>query len=157
VVGVELSADLAEIAQANAERWQRMGQARSSIRVLHQDAMQFCWRALPCWRSVQSVRLRTRGGAFWCVWKSRTARAASKGRDGRRAVERDRSAVRHPTCGTWYQAVKWVLLWTIGLIGCADHGRSYGTTLTACRATGCGDSFPSAAAGLDDSVPRNTK
>jgi SAM-dependent methyltransferase len=43
VIGVELSAELARIAQDNVERWQRVAQPRAKIRVLHQDALQFCW------------------------------------------------------------------------------------------------------------------
>jgi SAM-dependent methyltransferase len=43
VIGVELSAELARIAQSNVERWQRVAHPSAKIHALHQDALQFCW------------------------------------------------------------------------------------------------------------------
>jgi SAM-dependent methyltransferase len=43
VIGVELSAELFRIAQANLSRWNRFALPRSKVRILHQDAMQFRW------------------------------------------------------------------------------------------------------------------
>jgi hypothetical protein len=42
-IGVELSAELAGIAQRNIEIWKRAGKARCKIHVLNQDALKFCW------------------------------------------------------------------------------------------------------------------
>jgi hypothetical protein len=42
-IGVELSAELAQTAQANVVRWNRVTEPRCVIHVLQQDALQFCW------------------------------------------------------------------------------------------------------------------
>jgi len=47
VIGVELSAELAQTAQANIERWKRAGRPQSVIHVLQKDALQFCWPRTP--------------------------------------------------------------------------------------------------------------
>jgi SAM-dependent methyltransferase len=43
VIGVELSAELARIAQANVQRWKRVARPNCPIHVLQQDALRFCW------------------------------------------------------------------------------------------------------------------
>jgi len=43
VIGVELSPELARIAESNMERQSRRASPRTKIHVLQQDALQFCW------------------------------------------------------------------------------------------------------------------
>ena len=47
VIGVELSAELASIAQRNAARWTRAKRAKAKIRVVEQDAANFRWPRTP--------------------------------------------------------------------------------------------------------------
>ena len=47
VLGVELSEELAGIAQQNVARWKRVARPKSKIRVLHQDAAQLQWPRTP--------------------------------------------------------------------------------------------------------------
>src|SRR5882724_11277495 len=43
VIGVELSEDLARVAQKNITIWKRLAHPRAKIRVMHEDAMEFRW------------------------------------------------------------------------------------------------------------------
>ena len=43
VIGVELSPELARIAQGNVDRWPRRASPRTKMHVLQQDALRFCW------------------------------------------------------------------------------------------------------------------
>jgi tRNA1(Val) A37 N6-methylase TrmN6 len=47
VIGVELSDELANLAQQNVTRWNRIKKPKAKIRVLHEDAMQFQWPRTP--------------------------------------------------------------------------------------------------------------
>jgi len=47
VLGVELHADLARVAEHNVKRWNGLARTRSSIRVLRQDAMEMDWPRPP--------------------------------------------------------------------------------------------------------------
>jgi SAM-dependent methyltransferase len=47
IIGVELSAELASIAQRNAARWSRATRAKAKIRVVQQDAAKFRWPRTP--------------------------------------------------------------------------------------------------------------
>ncbi len=47
VIGVELNANLAQIAERKVERWQQAGRARSEIRVICQDVTEFAWPQTP--------------------------------------------------------------------------------------------------------------
>jgi SAM-dependent methyltransferase len=47
VIGVELSKELARIAQKNTTIWKRLGRPRAKIRVMHEDAMEFRWPRTP--------------------------------------------------------------------------------------------------------------
>ncbi len=47
VIGVELSDELAAIAQRNAARWSRVARPKSKIRVVQQDATKFQWPRTP--------------------------------------------------------------------------------------------------------------
>ena len=47
VVGVELNADLAAMAESNARRWQELHRARCEIGIVNQDATEFVWPAAP--------------------------------------------------------------------------------------------------------------
>jgi predicted RNA methylase len=48
VVGVELNTELAELALANAMTWTKAGKARSPIRIICGDALEFMWPESPC-------------------------------------------------------------------------------------------------------------
>jgi SAM-dependent methyltransferase len=47
IIGVELSEDLARIAQRNIARWNRVARPKSNIRVLQEDAAKFRWPRTP--------------------------------------------------------------------------------------------------------------
>lgn len=47
VIGVELSEDLARIAQRNISAWSRSAKPRTNIRVMHKDAVEFRWPRPP--------------------------------------------------------------------------------------------------------------
>ena len=47
VIGVELSEDLARIAQKNVARWSRVARPKTKIRVVHGDAAKFRWPGTP--------------------------------------------------------------------------------------------------------------
>jgi hypothetical protein len=47
VIGVELSDDLARVAQQNVTRWNRIRKPEAKIRVVHEDAMKFQWPRTP--------------------------------------------------------------------------------------------------------------
>ena len=47
VIGVELSEDLARVAQKNITIWKRLAHPRAKIRVMHEDAMEFRWPRTP--------------------------------------------------------------------------------------------------------------
>jgi SAM-dependent methyltransferase len=47
VIGVELSGELARIAQRNVSRWNRVSQPKAKIRVIQQDAAKFQWPRIP--------------------------------------------------------------------------------------------------------------
>jgi len=47
VIGVELSEDLAGIAQKNTAIWKRLARPRAKIRVMHEDAAEFRWPRTP--------------------------------------------------------------------------------------------------------------
>ncbi len=47
VIGVELVDELATIAENNAARWDKVGNAKARIRVMRQDAMKFLWPRAP--------------------------------------------------------------------------------------------------------------
>jgi SAM-dependent methyltransferase len=47
VIGVELNADLAYIAQRNVARWRRVARSNARIRVVQRDAMNFEWLRTP--------------------------------------------------------------------------------------------------------------
>jgi SAM-dependent methyltransferase len=138
VIGVELSAELAAIAQANAERWSRLASAnknggRSQIRVLHQDALQFCWP-----RTSLLVFLYN---PFACELVEqlleRLERAAIRGHasKGRDSSARPSSAIdllyANPTCADVVsKRGKWVLQWTdrIDMDPADQAADPYGTT-----------------------------
>lgn len=133
VIGVELSPELARVAQDNADRWSRVAEPRSAIHVLNQDAMQFCWP-----RTSLLVFLYN---PFACelveqllgrLEKVATRGHASKGRD---RAARPSSAIdllyANPTCADVVsKRGKWVLLWTDRIdMDAADQAADpYGTT-----------------------------
>ena len=47
VVGVEVSEELARIAQRNVARWSRVAKPKAKIRVVHEDAAKFRWPRTP--------------------------------------------------------------------------------------------------------------
>jgi len=47
VIGVELSEELARVAQKNITIWKRLAHPRAKIRVMHEDAMEFRWPRTP--------------------------------------------------------------------------------------------------------------
>jgi len=47
VIGVEVSEELARVAQKNVARWSRVAQPKSKIRVVHGDAAKFQWPRTP--------------------------------------------------------------------------------------------------------------
>jgi SAM-dependent methyltransferase len=47
VIGVELSEELARIAQKNITLWKRLARPRTKIRVMHEDAAEFRWPRTP--------------------------------------------------------------------------------------------------------------
>jgi SAM-dependent methyltransferase len=47
VIGVELSEELARIAQKNIALWKRLARPRTKIRVMHEDAAEFRWPRTP--------------------------------------------------------------------------------------------------------------
>jgi SAM-dependent methyltransferase len=47
VIGVEVSEELARIAQRNVARWSRVAKPKSKIRVVHEDAAKFRWPRTP--------------------------------------------------------------------------------------------------------------
>jgi len=47
VIGVEFSAELAEIAESNVARWRKVAHPRTELRVFHQDALAFRWPRAP--------------------------------------------------------------------------------------------------------------
>lgn len=47
VIGVEVSEELADIAQRNVARWSRAAKPKAKIRVVHEDAAKFRWPRTP--------------------------------------------------------------------------------------------------------------
>lgn len=135
VIGVELSADLARIAENNVERWQSAKKAggRAAIHVLNQDALQFCWprtsllvflyNPFAC-ELVEQLLERLEAAA--------RRGHASKGED---PEARPSSAIdllyANPTCADVVsKRGKWVLLWTdrIDMDAADQLADPYGTT-----------------------------
>jgi SAM-dependent methyltransferase len=156
LIGVELSAELARIAQTNVDRWQsarRMGGSRSTIHVLHQDALQFCWprtsllvflyNPFAC-ELVEQLLERLEGAARRSSARSAgltTGGHASKGRDrdlvsrGLQVQPAPASTIdllyANPTCADVVsRSGKWVLLWTdrIDMDAADQLADPYGTT-----------------------------
>lgn len=133
VIGVELSAELAAIAESNAVRWSRVASPQSVTHVLHQDALQFCWP--------RTSLLVFMYNPFACelveqllerLEKAALRGHASKGRD---ANARPSSAIDllyvNPTCADILsRRGKWVLRWTdrIDMDPADQLADPYGTT-----------------------------
>jgi SAM-dependent methyltransferase len=133
VIGVELSAELAAIAQANVERWSRVAEARSAIHVLNQDALQFCWP--------RTSLLAFLYNPFACeLVEQLLERLEAAAQQGHASKGRDRDArpstaidllYANPTCADVIsRRGKWVLLWTDRIdMDAADQAADpYGTT-----------------------------
>ena len=135
VIGVELSADLAHIAQSHVERGQSAKPAggRAAIHVLHQDALQFSWP-----RTSLLVFLYN---PFACglveQLLERLEAAARRGHasKGQDPAARPSSAIdllyANPTCADVVsKRGKWVLLWTdrIDMDAADQLADPYGTT-----------------------------
>jgi SAM-dependent methyltransferase len=133
VIGVELSAELAAIAQANAARWTRVAAPQSTIHVLHQDALQFCWP--------RTSLLAFLYNPFACELVDqlleRLEQASTRGHasKGRASAARPSSAVdllyANPTCADVVsKRGKWTLLWTdrIDMNEADQLADPYGTT-----------------------------
>jgi hypothetical protein len=133
IIGVELSAELASIAQKNIDRWSQMASQRCAIHALHQDALRFCWP-----RTSLLVFLYN---PFACELVEqlleRLEAAAQRGHAsrGRDNAARPSSAIdllyANPTCADVVsRRGKWVLLWTDRIdMDAADQAADpYGTT-----------------------------
>jgi SAM-dependent methyltransferase len=135
VIGVELSADLAAIAQANADRCSSANKngGQSLIRVLHQDALQFCWP--------RTSLLVFMYNPFACeLVEQLLERLESAARRGHASKGRDREArpssaidllYVNPTCADIIsKRGKWVLRWTdrIDMDPADQFADPYGTT-----------------------------
>jgi SAM-dependent methyltransferase len=133
IVGVELSAELAAIAQANVDRWSRVARPHAAIHVLNQDALRFCWP-----RTSLLVFLYN---PFACelveLLLERLESAAERGHasKGRDRAARPSSAIDllyvNPTCADVVsRRGKWVLVWTDRIdMDAADQAADpYGTT-----------------------------
>lgn len=133
VIGVELSLELATIAQTNVDRWNRFAAAKSRIHVLHQDAMEFCWP-----RTSLLVFLYN---PFACelveqlLERLEQASGRPHASKGRAPNARPSSAIDllyvNPTCADVVsKRGKWVLQWTdrIDMAPADQHSDPYGTT-----------------------------
>jgi SAM-dependent methyltransferase len=133
VIGVELSPELARIAQSNVERWSGRASPRTKIHVLQQDALQFCWP-----RTSLLVFLYN---PFACELVERLLErleaAAQRGfaSHGRNPSARPSASIEllyaNPTCAdVLSRRGKWVLLWTDRIdMDAADQAADpYGTT-----------------------------
>ncbi len=133
VIGVELSPELARIAQSNAERWERAAQPRSKIHVLAMDALKFCWP-----RTSLLVFMYNPFACEMVEWLLERLEAAA--RRGHASSGDDPSArpsasidllYANPTCAdVLSRRGKWVLLWTDRIdMDAADQAADpYGTT-----------------------------
>jgi hypothetical protein len=137
VIGVELSLELARIAQRNVARWESAMAARgrpcAKIHVLAKDALEFCWP-----RTSLLVFLYN---PFGCELVERLLerleRAAQRGHASRGAQLAARPSARidllyaNPTCAdVLSRRGKWALLWTDRIdMDAADQAADpYGTT-----------------------------
>lgn len=133
VIGVELSPELARIAQGNVNRWSRLATSRCAVHVLNQDALQFCWP-----RTSLLVFLYN---PFVCEvveqLLERLEAAAGRGHASKGADREARpsSAIdilyANPICAdVLSRRGKWVLLWTdrIDMDAADQVADPYGTT-----------------------------
>jgi SAM-dependent methyltransferase len=146
VIGVELSAGLARIAQANVDHWRRMGHGRATIHVLHLDALQFCWprtsllvflyNPFACELVEQLLERLEAAARRGHAGKRRDSAVSSGGPplqsapDARPSGTIDLLYV-NPTCAEVVsKRGKWVLLWTdrIDMDAADQIGDPYGTT-----------------------------
>jgi len=144
VIGVELSAELAAIAQDNAKRWSHAMKPDLAIHVLNQDALQFCWprtsllvflyNPFACELVEQLLERLEKASARGHASKERAA-AGSTSSPRRKSTARPSSAIdllyANPTCADILsKRGKWVLLWTDRIdMDAADQAADpYGTT-----------------------------
>jgi SAM-dependent methyltransferase len=144
VIGVELSPELAAIAQANAARWTRVAAPLSVIHILRQDALQFCWprtsllvflyNPFACELVDQLLdRLdaaSTRGRASTGAGSTWSPQQESRGRAARPSNAID-LLYANPTCADVVsKRGKWTLLWTdrIDMNEADQLADPYGTT-----------------------------
>jgi SAM-dependent methyltransferase len=133
VIGVELSSELAKIAENNANIWKRIANPQCPIHVLNQDALQFCWPRTPLLVFLYNP--------FACELVEqlleRLEKAASRGHasKGPNRAARPSSSIdllyANPTCADVVsKRGKWVLLWTDRIdMDAADQAADpYGTT-----------------------------
>jgi len=141
VIGVELSPELARIAQSNVETWSRQaGRARAKIHVLHEDALQFCWpRYDRGWPRTSLLVFLYNPFACELVERllERLEAAAQRGHASRGADRVARPSENidllyaNPTCAdVLSRRGNWVLLWTDRIdMDAADQAADpYGTT-----------------------------
>jgi SAM-dependent methyltransferase len=133
IIGVELSAELSTIAQANIDRWTRVVKPQCAIHILNQDALQFCWP-----RTSLLVFLYN---PFACelveqlLYRLESAAKRGHASKGRNPEARPSSAIDilyvNPTCAdVLSRRRKWVLLWTdrIDMDAADQLADPYGTT-----------------------------
>jgi SAM-dependent methyltransferase len=133
VIGVELSPELARVAQDNINRWKRITKPQCAIHVLNQDALQFCWP--------RTSLLMFLYNPFACeLVEQLLERLEAAARRGHASKGRDRTArpssaidilYANPTCADVVsRRGKWVLLWTdrIDMDAADQLADPYGTT-----------------------------